>query len=211
MPPLHSALTALGPPHSVSTIIIIFFNYDYYYSDACLHKKLLKITLHCFVCLSKQQKRAVLHQTHYVELLMVVDNERVSHVYLASTFLFLIDWWLCHTQHVALKLWTVCVRLLNGSGQVNENVWLPQSQSLKHKCVRLRWVFLFFFLQYNYKNRNHTAVREEVVQIANYVDSVSFPACFNTVWMQRMPFIQDYSCKYTVVLALLYIYSPITV
>ncbi|XP_067269291.1 disintegrin and metalloproteinase domain-containing protein 9 isoform X3 [Pseudorasbora parva] len=47
------------------------------------------------------KKRAVLHQTHYVELLLVVDNER-----------------------------------------------------------------------YNYKNRNHTAVREEMVQIANYVDSM---------------------------------------
>lgn len=51
-----------------------------------------------------RRKRAVLHQTHYVELLMVVDNER-----------------------------------------------------------------------YNYKNRNHTAVREEVVQIANYVDSMYIP------------------------------------
>ncbi|KAK7135432.1 hypothetical protein R3I94_014179 [Phoxinus phoxinus] len=48
-----------------------------------------------------RKKRAVLHQTHYVELLLVVDNER-----------------------------------------------------------------------YNYKNKNHTAVREEMVQIANYVDSM---------------------------------------
>ncbi|XP_051525814.1 disintegrin and metalloproteinase domain-containing protein 9 isoform X1 [Myxocyprinus asiaticus] len=48
-----------------------------------------------------RRKRAVLHQTHYVELLLVVDNER-----------------------------------------------------------------------FNYKNRNQTAVREEMVQIANYVDSM---------------------------------------
>uniref|UniRef100_A0A8C1Q1Y0 ADAM metallopeptidase domain 9 n=1 Tax=Cyprinus carpio TaxID=7962 RepID=A0A8C1Q1Y0_CYPCA len=37
----------------------------------------LKIKLN--VCLSKQKKRAVLHQTHYVELLLVVDHERVSY------------------------------------------------------------------------------------------------------------------------------------
>uniref|UniRef100_A0A672MYT9 Disintegrin and metalloproteinase domain-containing protein 9-like n=1 Tax=Sinocyclocheilus grahami TaxID=75366 RepID=A0A672MYT9_SINGR len=63
------------------------------------HDDELKIKLN--VCLSKQKKRAVLHQTHYVELLMVVDNER-----------------------------------------------------------------------FNYKKRNQTAVREEVVQITNYVDSM---------------------------------------
>lgn len=41
-----------------------------------------------FVCLFKQNKRAVLHQTHYVELLVVVDNERVSHVNLIKSSLF---------------------------------------------------------------------------------------------------------------------------
>ncbi|KAA0713744.1 Disintegrin and metalloproteinase domain-containing protein 9 [Triplophysa tibetana] len=51
-----------------------------------------------------RRKRAILHQTHYVELLMVVDNER-----------------------------------------------------------------------YNYKKKNQTAVRDEMVQIANYVDSMYMP------------------------------------
>ncbi|KAI4884259.1 hypothetical protein NFI96_014348 [Prochilodus magdalenae] len=51
-----------------------------------------------------RKKRAVMHQTHYVELLLVVDNER-----------------------------------------------------------------------FNFTNRNHTAVREEMVQLANYVDSMYVP------------------------------------
>lgn len=51
-----------------------------------------------------RKKRAIMHQTHYVELLLVVDVER-----------------------------------------------------------------------YNYTNRNHTAVREEMVQLANYVDSMYIP------------------------------------
>lgn len=41
-----------------------------------------------------QMKRAVLHQTHYVELLLVVDNERVNlkhtHTYTHASLLILI-------------------------------------------------------------------------------------------------------------------------
>lgn len=35
-----------------------------------------------------------------------------------------------------------------------------------------------FFSQFNYKKRNQTAVLDEMVQIANYVDSVSLALCF---------------------------------
>ncbi len=67
------------------TIIRVFFNLsNHYCSNVCVGQTQLKIKLN--VCLSKQKKRAVLHQTHYVELLMVVDNERVSYVNLAASF-----------------------------------------------------------------------------------------------------------------------------
>lgn len=83
-----------------------------------------------------QRKRAVLHKTHYVELLLVVDNLRVR----ARDDVKVISLWRTACHHV------------------------------------------FFFLQYNFMNRNATAVREEMVLLANLVDSVSFSCFFLSRW-----------------------------
>lgn len=69
---------------------------------------------------------------------------------------------------------------INPSWVIKALIWESSNvRSAQFLKAFLVFLFSFFsFLQYNYKNKNHTAVREEMVQIANYVDSVSFLAYF---------------------------------
>lgn len=122
-----------------------------------------------------------------------MDNERVSYVNLAASFTIfpLSDGYVAlREMSISSSSWTVSV-----SGSVKRFIehlemcgmkmcdclWLG-NLSIDVRIVQFLKPFLVSlicsFLQFNYKKRNQTAVREEVVQIANYVDSVSFPAYF---------------------------------
>ncbi|XP_053727938.1 disintegrin and metalloproteinase domain-containing protein 9 isoform X2 [Synchiropus splendidus] len=75
-------------------------------------------------------RRAVLHRTHYVELLLVVDNERVTHSLTHS-----------HTH--------------------------THTHTDTHSGITG-----VFVLQFSFMNKNETAVREEMILLANYIDGI---------------------------------------